>query len=116
MIKVGASSHIYMPKTSISSRIKNFRKGPLRIFPLDGKIKGEVVVGTTDFFIQLLDIVAKVIHRLISVSQDTNPILILGENGMTFIGSGFESCVLRRSLWKGRFNAGHQFFWLLLLL
>ena len=37
-----------MPKTSISSRIQQFRRGALRIFPLDGQIQGEVVVGTTD--------------------------------------------------------------------
>jgi hypothetical protein len=36
-----------MPKTSISRRIQKFRKGALRIFPLDGQIQGEVVVGTT---------------------------------------------------------------------
>ena len=27
--------------------IQKFRKGPLRIFPLDGQIKGGVVMGTT---------------------------------------------------------------------
>ena len=37
-----------MPKTSISSRIQKFRRGALRIFPLDGQIQGEVVVGTTN--------------------------------------------------------------------
>ena len=45
--KVGESSHIYMPKTSISSRIQKYWKVPLRIFPLYGQIQGEVVVGTT---------------------------------------------------------------------
>ena len=38
---------MYMSKTSISSRIHKFYKGALIIFPLDGQIKGEVVVGTT---------------------------------------------------------------------
>jgi hypothetical protein len=37
---------MYMPKTSISSRMKKFRRGALRIFPLDGQIQGEVVVAT----------------------------------------------------------------------
>jgi hypothetical protein len=37
---------MYMSKTSISSRMKKFRRGLLRIFPLDGQIQGEVVVGT----------------------------------------------------------------------
>ena len=46
-VKVGTVSHICMSKTSISSRIQNFWKGPLRIFPSDGQIQGEVVVGTT---------------------------------------------------------------------
>ena len=45
--KLGAISHIYMPKTSISSRIQKFRRRPLKICPLDGQIQGEVVVGTT---------------------------------------------------------------------
>ena len=36
-----------MPKTSISSRIQKFIKGPLLIFPLDGQIQGEVM-GTTN--------------------------------------------------------------------
>ena len=44
--KLGAISHMYMPKTSISSRIQNFRRGGLRIFQLYGQIKWEVVVGT----------------------------------------------------------------------
>ena len=44
--KLGAISHIYRPKTSISSRIQNFWKGTLRIFPLYGQIQGEVIVGT----------------------------------------------------------------------
>ena len=39
---------MYMSKTSISSRIQKFWKGTLRIFPLDGQIQGEVVVGTTN--------------------------------------------------------------------
>ena len=38
---------IYKSKTSISSRIKIFERGPLIIFPLDGKIKGGVFVDTT---------------------------------------------------------------------
>ena len=38
---------MYMPKNSIISRIQKFRRVPLRIFPLDGQIQGEVVVGTT---------------------------------------------------------------------
>ena len=42
--KLGAISHMYMPKTSIISRIQKFRRGALRICPL---IQGEVVVGTT---------------------------------------------------------------------
>ena len=37
-----------MSKTSISSRIQKNWKGPLIIFPLDGQIQGEVVVGTTN--------------------------------------------------------------------
>ena len=45
--KLGEISHIYMPKTSISSRIQKFRSGPLGIFPLDGQIQGNVGVGTT---------------------------------------------------------------------
>ena len=44
---IGEISHMYMSKTSISSSIKKFEKGALRIFPLDGQIQGEVVVGTT---------------------------------------------------------------------
>ena len=39
--KLGAISHMYMLKTSISSRIQKFRRGPLIIFPLDGQIQGE---------------------------------------------------------------------------
>ena len=35
-------------KSSINSRIQKFGKGPLIIFPLDGQIWGEVVVGTTN--------------------------------------------------------------------
>ena len=35
-----------MPKTSISIRIQKFRKGTLRIFPLDVQIQMEVVVVT----------------------------------------------------------------------
>ena len=34
-------------KTFTNSRIQNFGRGALRIFPLDGQIQGEVVVGTT---------------------------------------------------------------------
>ena len=45
--KLGTISHMYMPKTSISSRIQKFRKGPLIIFPLDGQIQGEFGVSTT---------------------------------------------------------------------
>ena len=41
-----AISHMYVPKTFISSRIHKFRRGPLRIFPFDGQIQGEVVVRT----------------------------------------------------------------------
>ena len=47
-VKGGEASHIYMSKTSISSRIQNFWKGPIRIFPLDGQIKGEIVLGIID--------------------------------------------------------------------
>ena len=45
--KLGEISHMYMPKTSINNRSQKFRSGSLRIFPLDGRIQGEVVVGTT---------------------------------------------------------------------
>ena len=45
--RVGSISHMCMPKTSISSRIQKFRRGALRIFPLDGQIQGEVVVAIT---------------------------------------------------------------------
>jgi hypothetical protein len=45
-VKVGAISHIYRPKTSISGGIQKFWKRGLGIFPLDGQIQGEVVVGT----------------------------------------------------------------------
>jgi hypothetical protein len=38
---------MYKHKTYISSRIKKYRRGTLIIFPLDDKIQGEVVVGTT---------------------------------------------------------------------
>ena len=37
---------MYMCKTSISSKIQKFGRGPLRIFPLDGQIQGEVVFST----------------------------------------------------------------------
>ena len=37
---------MYVPKTSISSRMKKFRRGTLRIFLLDGQIQGEFFVGT----------------------------------------------------------------------
>ena len=36
---------MYMSKTPINSNTQLW-KGPLRIFPLDGKIQTEVVVGT----------------------------------------------------------------------
>ena len=36
---------MYMPKTSINTRIQKFKRGALRIRPLDGQIQGEVVVG-----------------------------------------------------------------------
>ena len=39
---------MYMSKTSINSNTQKFWKGSLRIFPLDGQIQGEVVVGTTN--------------------------------------------------------------------
>ena len=38
-------------KTSINSKIQKFGRRPIRIFPLDGQIKGEVVVGTTQPYI-----------------------------------------------------------------
>ena len=46
--KLGAISHMYMLKTSISSRIQKFKRGPLIIFPLYGQIQGEVVMGTIE--------------------------------------------------------------------
>ena len=49
-VKVGAASHIYMSKISVSSKIQNILRGALRIFPLDGQIQGEVVVGTIVVF------------------------------------------------------------------
>ena len=45
---------MYIPRTSISSRIQKFRKGPLKIFLLDGQIHGEVVVGTTSRYNETL--------------------------------------------------------------
>ena len=45
--KLGEISHMNMPKTSISSRIKKFRRRGLIIFPLDFQIQGKVGVGTT---------------------------------------------------------------------
>ena len=39
---------MYMSKASINSKIQKFERGPLRIFPLDGQIQGEVVLGTTN--------------------------------------------------------------------
>ena len=46
--RLGAISHMYFPKTSISIRIQKFKRGFLIIFPLDGYIQGEVVVGRTN--------------------------------------------------------------------
>ena len=46
--KVGAISYMHIPKTSTSRRIQIFYKVPLRIFPLDGQIQGDVVLGTTN--------------------------------------------------------------------
>ena len=45
--KLGAISYMYMSKTSKSSKIQKIWSGALRIFPLDGQIQEEVVVGTT---------------------------------------------------------------------
>ena len=39
---------MYKSKTSIVSTIQKFRRGPLRIFPLDDQIQGEFVVVTTN--------------------------------------------------------------------
>jgi hypothetical protein len=45
-----------MPKTSISSRIKKFRKGPLKICPLDSQIQREVVVGTPGSMLNIYEL------------------------------------------------------------
>ena len=37
---------MFMHKTSISSRIQKFRRGPLRIFALYVQIQGKFIVGT----------------------------------------------------------------------
>ena len=38
---------MYTSKTSINNKIQKIWKLPLRIFPLNGQIQGDVVLGTT---------------------------------------------------------------------
>ena len=56
---------MYMSKTYTSSRINFFLEAPpLRIFPLDGQIEGEVVVGTTLLHYYFLSLLTPLVSML----------------------------------------------------